>query len=207
MRSSQVMQRALAILSAEAEAIKQIQIGREFVTATRIVMACKGKVIVTGMGKVGYVGRRLAATLSSTGTPAVFIHPAEAAHGDLGLLACDDLLIAISNSGRTREVLEMADGAKRRIPSLLTLVVTGNITSPLAKKGDRILCYGKIKEPCPLGLTPTASIAALSALLDALALCVMEWKGFTAEDYAQRHHSGYLGKQARKMALLQYGSI
>lgn len=163
------------------------------------------KVVVSGMGKMGHVGLRFAATLSSTGTPAVFLHPAEAAHGDIGIICKGDALFALSNSGKTREVLEMVAGARNLVPSLPVIVATGNSVSSLARISTVLLCYGKIKEPCPLGLTPTASVAVMSALLDAIALCVMAGKGFTAEAYSQRHHSGYLGQKARAEARLQYG--
>ena len=203
-----VLARVREILLIEADAIgwsAKNQDGEKLTAAVRILSKAT-KIVVSGMGKVGHVGRRFAATLSSTGTPSVFLHPAEAAHGDLGVLCAGDVLVVLSNSGKTREVLELVTGATGLVPALPVIVVTGTATSPLAKVGTVVLYYGKIKEPCPLGMTPTASIAVMSALLDALALCVMERKGFTASAYSQRHHSGYLGQRARAEARLQqYG--
>ena len=203
-----VLTEAQRIIEYEATAIAQLARDHDagkFNVAVKLLSRAK-KVVVSGMGKMGHVGMRFAATLSSTGTAAVFLHPAEAAHGDLGMLRPGDALVVLSNSGKTREVLELVAGARNLIPILSVIIVTGNSRSPLAQTGDVLLCYGKIKEPCPLGLTPTASIAVMSALLDALALCLMGRKGFTAEAYAKRHHQGYLGKRARKIAVLQqYG--
>ena len=168
---------AKARLTLECEAHAIIALARklkeeEFSAAVHLLSRAK-KIVVSGMGKMGHVGRRVAATFSSTGTPAVFLHPAEAAHGDLGIICAGDALIVLSNSGKTREVLEMVAGARKLVSSLPVIVVTGSATAPLAKSSDVLLCYGKIKEPCPLGLTPTASGAVVSALLDALALCLM----------------------------------
>lgn len=205
--SRSVLSRFHLILEAEAKAIMSAErsLVNESLCDAVGALSRASKVVVSGMGKVGHVGIRFAATLSSTGTPACFLHPAEAAHGDLGILGKDDVLVALSNSGKTREVLEMVAGARGLFPEMTVIVITGDPVSPLFKQGNISLCYGKIKEPCPLGLTPTASVAVMSALLDALALCVMERKRFTAEAYSKCHHRGYLGQKARKMALLQYG--
>lgn len=201
-----VLRLAFEVLVTEAESVKSIRLGKDFLVALSLLHSCTGKIVVSGMGKVGHVGQRFAATLASTGTPAIFLHPAEAAHGDLGTISPNDILVVLSNSGHTREVLEMVAGARALHPELIRIVVSGNRNSPLFSEGTVSLCYGKIKEPCPLGLTPTASIAAVSALLDALTLALMQLRGFTVEDYSRRHHAGYLGKKARQQVALQkYG--
>jgi arabinose-5-phosphate isomerase len=192
-----IRRRTHSVLKAEARAIEDIFIQTNFITAVEMLLACPGKIITTGMGKVGHVALRVASTLSSTGTPAVFLHPGEASHGDLGVLAKDDLLIACSNSGKTREVLETVERAKQ-ITAQPLIVVTGDKDSPLAQLANLTLCYGPVQEPCPLGLTPTASIAAMGALLDALTIALMELKGITAEDYLRNHHGGYLSQLAQQ---------
>ena len=161
--------------------------------------SCRGKVILTGMGKVGIMAMKIATTLSSTGTPACFLHPGEAAHGDLGLVGKDDVLMTFSNSGRTREVLETIHRAKQ-LYDIPLIAVTGHPRSPIARKSDLVLSVGAIKEPCPIGLTPSASTTALLALGDALTLVLMTRKRFTKADYAKFHHGGYLGRRARKEA-------
>jgi arabinose-5-phosphate isomerase len=191
--------RARAVLEAEAEAIRAIQLDDHFVRALEILKNCKGKVITTGMGKVGIIAAKVATTLSSTGTPACFLHPGDAAHGDLGLVDKQDVMIIFSNSGKTREVLETIDRAKQ-LNGMHLIAITAHRNSPIARQSDVVLCIGKIKEPCPLGLTPSASTAAMLALGDALALVLMEKKKFTKADYAKFHHGGYLGKRARQEA-------
>lgn len=163
------------------------------------------KVTVTGMGKIGYVGRRFAQTLASTGTPAFFLHPAEALHGDLGQLSSRDVLFALSNSGKTREVLETVAAARGLHPSLWIVTLSGQpMQQPVAQLAGVLACtYGIVEEACPLGLTPTTSLAVVSAILDGIALSVMVQRGFTAADYAVRHHSGYLGEQARRRMACQ----
>lgn len=191
--------RARAILEAEAEAIRAIRLDEHFLRAVELLRRCQGKVITTGMGKVGIIARKVATTLSSTGTPACFLHPGEAAHGDLGLVSKHDVLITFSNSGKTREVLETIDRAKK-LNGMHLIAITGHRNSPIARQSDVVLCIGKVKEPCVLGLTPSASTTAMLALGDALALVLMEKKGFTKTDYAKFHHGGYLGKKARMEA-------
>ncbi len=191
--------RARAVLEAEAEAIRTIPLDDHFLRALQILRNCKGKVITTGIGKVGIIAVKVATTLSSTGTPACFLHPGDAAHGDLGLVSKHDVMITFSNSGKTREVLETIARAKK-LNGMHLIAITAHRDSPIARQSDVVLCTGKIKEPCPLGLTPSASTTAMLALGDALALVLMEKKKFTKADYAKFHHGGYLGKKARKEA-------
>jgi arabinose-5-phosphate isomerase len=157
---------------------------------------CEGKVLTTGMGKAGHVARKFAATLCSTGTPAAFIHPGEAAHGDLGLVGGRDCIVAFSTSGKTHEVIEMLKLGRHL--GLQTIIgITSHPDSTLRTEADLILDMGIIREPCPLGLTPSASIAVMLAISDALALTLMEVKGVNKHDFGLRHHGGYLGGRAR----------
>ena len=190
---------AHAVLEAEAEAIRAIRLNNDFLRAIDILDSCTGKIILTGMGKVGLIAMKIATTLSSTGTPAFFLHPGEAAHGDLGLLSKNDVMITFSNSGKTREVVETVNRAKQ-LYDMPLIAITGHPRSPLARKSDIVLSVGAIKEPCPIGLTPSASTTAILALGDALTLVLMTRKRFTKADYAKFHHGGYLGKRARKEA-------
>lgn len=196
--------RARAVLEAEANAIRSIQITDDFSRAIQILENCAGKVITTGMGKVGIIALKVATTLSSTGTPACFLHPGDASHGDLGLVSPHDVMITFSHSGKTREVLETITRA-RQLNGLQIIAITGHPRSPIARQSNAILSIGAVKEPCPLGLTPSASTTAMLALGDALALVLMERKGFTKADYAKFHHGGYLGKKARKEAKQENG--
>ena len=191
--------RAQAVLEAEAEAIRSIRLNNDFLHAVDMLENCRGKVILTGMGKVGIIAMKITTTLSSTGTPACFLHPGEAAHGDLGLVGTDDVLMTFSNSGSTREVLETIHRAKQ-LYDIPLIAVTGHPRSPIARKSDVVLSVGAIKEPCPIGLTPSASTTAILALGDALTLVLMTRKRFTKADYAKFHHGGYLGRRARKEA-------
>ena len=190
---------AHAVLEAEAEAIRAIRLNNDFLRAIDILESCTGKIILTGMGKVGLIAMKIATTLSSTGTPAFFLHPGDAAHGDLGLLSKNDVMITFSNSGKTREVVETVNRAKR-LYDIPLIAITGHPRSPLARQSDIVLSVGAIKEPCPIGLTPSASTTAILALGDALTLVLMTRKRFTKADYAKFHHGGYLGKRARKEA-------
>lgn len=190
---------AHTVLEAEAEAIRAIRLNNDFLRAIDILESCTGKIILTGMGKVGLIAMKIATTLSSTGTPAFFLHPGEAAHGDLGLLSKNDVMITFSNSGKTREVVETVNRAKQ-LYDMPLIAITGHPRSPLARKSDIVLSVGAIKEPCPIGLTPSASTTAILALGDALTLVLMTRKRFTKADYAKFHHGGYLGKRARKEA-------
>lgn len=191
-----IQKRIKAVLTAEAEAITAVAVDQTFARAIELLEACTGKIVATGMGKAGYIAHKFSATLSSTGTPAVFVHPGEAAHGDLGLIAGGDCIVAFSTSGKTREVLELIEFS-RHLGSEKVIGVTSHPESELRPLCDVVLDMGEIEEPCPLGLTPTASIAVMSAIGDALALVLMERKGITKRDYGLRHHGGYLGAKAR----------
>ena len=191
-----IKERMQAVLKAEAEAISAIEINDHFENAVRVMMACRGKIITTGIGKAGYIAKKFAATLCSTATPADFIHPAEAAHGDLGLVSTHDVMIAFSTSGKSREVIEILE-LSRHLGVETIIGVTSHPESDLRDLSDFVLDMGVIEEPCPLGLTPSASMAVMLAITDALALSLMEQKGVTREDYGLRHHGGYLGRAAR----------
>ncbi len=192
----EIKERMRAVLAAEAEAISRVEIGDDFERAVRTLAACEGKVLTTGIGKAGHIARKFAATLCSTATPADFIHPAEAAHGDLGLVSANDVLIAFSTSGKSREVLEILELA-RHLGVATVIGVTSHPDSELRDLADFVLDMGEIEEPCPLGLTPSASMAVMLAISDAIALALLEVKGVTREDYGLRHHGGYLGRAAR----------
>jgi arabinose-5-phosphate isomerase len=184
------------ILEAEAVAIRAVRVDGEFEKAVQALAQCTGKVLTTGMGKAGHIARKFASTLCSTGTPASYIHPAEAAHGDLGLVDQQDCIVAFSTSGMTREVLEMLE-LGRHIGLHTVIGVTSHPESTLRTLSDIVLDMGVVAEPCPHGLTPSASIAVMLAISDALALVLMELKGFTKEDFGLRHHGGYLGRKVR----------
>ena len=193
-----VKERMAFIIEKEAEAIKNINVTDDFEQALNLLLTCPGKVITTGIGKAGYVANKFSATLSSTGTPAFFIHPAEAGHGDLGMVDPDDTIIAFSTSGKSIEVIEMLQNA-RHLGVSRVIGVTSHADSPLRGLSELILDMGSdIVEPCPLKVTPSASIAVMQAIGDALALTLMELKGFTTRDYGMRHHKGYLGSITRK---------
>ena len=157
-----------------------------------------GKVVISGMGKAGQIGMNIATTLSSTGTPAAFIHPSEAQHGDLGLIQKNDVLLLISNSGKTREILEFRELSHQLHGNLPVISLTGNIESPLAKVSNECLYTGNPKEICPLGLTPTTSTTVMTVVGDVLVVSMMKKINFSKSDYAKRHHSGYLGEKAKK---------
>lgn len=193
-----VVDRIRDVLKAEAQAIESVEVSDAYGDAVHMLRECRGKVITAGMGKAGIIAKKFAATLCSTGTPAVYVHPGEAAHGDLGIIAEHDCLIVFSTSGKTRELLEMLE-MSRHLPERSTKVigVTSHLESPLRQLCDLILEMGVIKEPCSLDLTPSASMAVMNAIADALALALMDLKGFTKHDYGLRHHGGYLGRKAR----------
>ena len=184
------------VLEREAAAIRAIRVDATYEAAIDALRLCAGKVVTTGMGKAGFLARKFAATLSSTGTPAVFIHPAEAAHGDLGLIAEGDCIVAFSTSGKTLEIVELVE-LSRHLTSARVICITSHPESELRRLSDVVLDMGVIEEPCPLGLTPSASMAAMAAIGDALALTLMELKGVTRREYGLRHHGGYLGHKAR----------
>jgi arabinose-5-phosphate isomerase len=191
-----IRERVADILAAEAAAISAIQVTPEFERAVLALRDCPGKVLTAGMGKAGHIARKFASTLCSTGTPASYIHPGEAAHGDLGLIGPEDCLVAFSTSGKTREVLEMLE-LGRHIGLRTVIAVTSHPESELRTLSDIVLDMGIIDEPCSQGLTPSASIVAMLAISDALALTLMDLQGFTRHDWGLRHHGGYLGKKAR----------
>ncbi len=191
-----IQQRVSEIIRAEAEALAAVSVTPEFERAVLALRDCGGKVLTSGMGKAGHVARKFASTLCSTGTPASYVHPGEAAHGDLGLVGPDDCIVAFSTSGKTREVIEMLELGRHL--GLKTVVgITSHPDSELRELSDIVLDMGIIHEPCPHGLTPTASIVVMMAISDALALTLMELKGFSRQDFGLRHHGGYLGLRAR----------
>ena len=193
-----IKQTMRSVIETEAEAISRIKVTDDFEAAIKKIMACKGKIITTGIGKAGYVAQRFAATLSSTGTPAFFIHPAEAGHGDLGMLEKNDLILAFSTSGKSIEVVEMLKNAAE-LGNTNVIGVTSHTDSPLRDLSNITLDMGPdIEEACPLNLTPSATIAVMSAICDAIALTLIPLKQFTKEQYGLRHHKGYLGTIARQ---------
>lgn len=196
-----ILDRAKEIIEAEAKALMNIPLGNSFEEAVDILLKCKGKIITTGMGKAGNIAKKIAGTLCSTGSPASFLHPGEAAHGDLGLLAEGDVIIAFSTSGKTREVIEMLELAYHfGIDKIIS--ITSHPDSTIRSLSNIVINMGEIKEPCLLGLTPTASTTVMLAIGDALSLVLMEKKQFTRKQYGLRHHGGYLGQKARQNAAL-----
>jgi len=191
---------AREVLQSEAAAISNLleRIDSNFERAIEILGDCKGRVVLTGMGKSGIVGKKIAATFSSTGIPSLFLHPAEAIHGDMGMVTSGDAVIAISNSGETEELLRLLEWVKRLGVPLISL--TGDTQSTLAKHSDVVLDVSVQKEACPMNLVPTASTTAALAMGDALAMCLMEVRGFKAEDYALLHPGGRLGKKLLKVS-------
>lgn len=185
---------ALEVLQIEADSILKLKdrIGEDFEKAIDILYDCKGRVIVTGMGKSGHIGRKIAATLSSTGTPSYFLHPAESTHGDSGLITRDDVVIAISNSGETAELMNLLPLIERF--GVKMIAMTGKKESTLGKKSDVVLDVSVEKEACPLGKAPTASTTATLAMGDAVAICLLKKRGFTEEDFLMFHPSGALGR-------------
>lgn len=190
------LQSANQVLSVEIKALRELQgrLDQRFAQACELLNACAGRIIVTGMGKSGHIGRKIAATLASTGSPAFFVHPGEASHGDLGMITKGDVLIAISNSGKTEEVLTIVPLIKRMAIPLISMTGQGD-HSPLAQLADINLDIGVTEEACPLGLAPTASTTVTLALGDALAVALLEHRGFTAEDFAFSHPAGDLGRK------------
>jgi arabinose-5-phosphate isomerase len=190
-----VIERAKQVLKIEAEAISDLipKLNENFIKAVEILSECQGKVIVTGIGKSGIISQKIASTLACTGTPAFFLHPAEGIHGDLGMMAKKDVVIAVSNSGETNEIAQLLPLIKRL--GIKLIVMTGNPHSLLAQSGDVVVDIGVREEACPLGLVPTASTAAALAMGDALALALLEKRGFEPEDFALLHPGGSLGKK------------
>ena len=192
------------IFKREATAIENIPITKSFEKAIVIihkqVHEKNGKLVTSGMGKAGQIAHNIATTFSSTGTPSIFLHPSEAQHGDLGILQENDVLLAISNSGKTREIIELIDLKDNLFPQIPVIVITGNGESPLAKKADCFILTGAPKEVCTLGLTPTTSTTIMTVIGDALVVLLMSKINFGAKDYAKRHHGGYLGMKSREIS-------
>ncbi|WP_075794298.1 KpsF/GutQ family sugar-phosphate isomerase [Massilia putida] len=196
-QATRALDLARAALDVEGEAIRKLaeRLGRDdsVPRAVALMMACKGRVVVTGMGKSGHIGRKIAATLASTGTPALFLHPAEAAHGDLGMVTSQDVLIAISYSGESSELAVVIPAVKRM--GVPVVAMTGKPESTLALAADVHLDVSVEKEACPLNLAPTASTTATLALGDALAVALLELRGFRSDDFARSHPGGALGRR------------
>ena len=185
----------VAVIETEARALTALaaRVDRSFADACRLLLQCEGRVVVTGMGKSGHVGRKIAATLASAGTPSFFMHPGEASHGDLGMITAHDVVLAISNSGGTREIVTILPLIKRLGVPLITL--TGDKQSRMAEVADVNIDVGVENEACPLGLAPTASTTATLAMGDAIAIALLEARGFSAEDFARSHPGGRLGRR------------
>lgn len=199
MSKSVLLQQAKAVLEIEARGITSMidRLDDNFARAIELLHGCRGKVVVTGMGKSGLIGRKISATLASTGTPSFFLHSGDAVHGDIGMVMKGDVILAVSNSGDTDEILTLLPHFKRHAFKLI--VMTGKPDSTLAQAGDVVLDVGVAEEACPLGLAPTASTTAALAMGDALAVVLLEKRGFKEEDFAMRHPGGILG---RKLLLL-----
>ena len=194
------------VIDREAQAIRNIPVGEDFVKAVELIYAQvhkkSGKLVASGMGKAGQIALNISTTFSSTGTPAVFLHPSDSQHGDLGVIQENDVLLLISNSGKTREILELVDLAEDLHPGLPLIVISGNPESILARGADAFIYTGNPQEVCPLGLTPTTSTTAMTVIGDALVVSMMKKIGFSSSDYAKRHHGGYLGDKSRLQARL-----
>lgn len=197
--SSRALDMARRVLQIEADAVAALGerlgdgLGYDFLRALELILSCRGRVIVSGIGKSGHVGRKIAATLASTGTPSYFVHAAEAVHGDLGMITQDDVLIALSYSGENDELLTIVPLIKRQGARLIA--ITGNVQSPLAREADVHLDASVKEEACPLNLAPTASTTAALALGDALAVALLDARGFSASDFARSHPGGALGRR------------
>jgi arabinose-5-phosphate isomerase len=201
-----MIEKVQKLIRHEAEAIANIPVSDQYNKAVELieqrVHQMSGKLVASGMGKAGQIALNIATTFSSTGTPAVFLHPSDAQHGDLGVLQPNDILLLISNSGKTREILELVDLADNLYRELPIIVITGNKESELAKIADVTLYTGNPSEVCILGLTPSTSTTTMTVIGDVLVVLMMEKIGFTSEDYAKRHHGGYLGDKSRSQARL-----
>ena len=199
-----MIERIKEIFNNEAAAIINIPITPGFSDAVDIIYnnvhVRNGKLVLSGMGKAGQIAHNIATTFSSTGTPAAYLHPSEAQHGDLGIFQENDVLLAISNSGKTREIIELIDLKDNLYPEIPVIVITGNEDSPLARKADCHILTGSPAEVCPLGLTPTTSTTVMTVIGDTLVVLMMEKIGFTVKDYSKRHHGGYLGSISRKIS-------
>jgi arabinose-5-phosphate isomerase len=202
-RAKNLVEHGRTVLAAEAAAIGAVTLDESFAEAVGWILDCKGRVVVTGMGKPGFVAQKISATLASTGTPSLYVHPAEAAHGDLGRIAKDDLVIALSNSGETEEILRLLPALKKIGARIVA--VTKDRANPLARGADLVVCIGNVEEACPMGLAPTASTAVLLAVGDALAMSVLAVRPFDREEYALFHPGGKLGRGLMKVQELMRG--
>jgi len=190
---------ARRVLTSEARSIAALpgRIGESFAAAGEAILRCRGKVVLTGVGKAGIIGQKISATLASTGTLSIFLHPVEALHGDLGRLERGDVVVALSHSGASEEIIRLLDHIKAR--GALLVAMTGVADSPLARHAEITICYGEVQEACPHGLAPTVSTTCMLALGDALALTVMQARGFEPEDFATFHPGGSLGRKLIKV--------
>jgi arabinose-5-phosphate isomerase len=192
------------LLRQESDAVLNIPVSENFIRATELIYRKVhqegGKVIASGMGKAGQIAENIATTLSSTGTPAVFLHPSEAQHGDLGVIRENDLLLVLSNSGKTREILELVELTHNLYENIPLIVITGNPEGELPKIAEVSIFTGNPKEVCTLGLTPTTSTTTMTVIGDILVVLEMKKIGFSPADYAKRHHGGYLGQKSRNIA-------
>ena len=191
------------VLDQEAEAIRSIPVSSDYDEVVELVYEKVhqrgGKIIASGMGKAGHVANHMATTLSSTGTPALFLHPSEAQHGDLGIIRENDVLLVLSNSGKTREILELVELTHALHSKVPLVIITGNPDGPLARESKLVLFTGDPEEVCPLGLTPTTSATTMAVISDVLVVLMMKRINFTPQDYARRHHGGYLGEKSREV--------
>ena len=199
-----IIEEVKSIRDREAEAVRCIPVSEAYEKAVDIIYeqihTLGGTLIISGMGKAGQIAMNIATTFSSTGTPAYFLHPSEAQHGDLGIMHKNDLLLLISNSGKTRELEELVVLSRGLEPDVRLIVITSDPESPLAREADVFLLTGAPKEVCPLGLTPTTSTTVMTVIGDMLVVSVMKKIGFTSADYAKRHHGGYLGEKSREQS-------
>jgi arabinose-5-phosphate isomerase len=197
-----MIEKVTEIFQQEANAILGIPVNESFESATLLihqrVHEMGGKLVTSGMGKAGEIAQNISTTFSSTGTPAVYLHPSEAQHGDLGLIQASDVLILVSNSGKTREILELVGLVQRLHKGLPMVLISGNPDSELAEIVDVCILTGNPQEVCPLGLSPTTSTTVMTVIGDALIVLMMNKIGFTNEEYAKRHHGGYLGSKSRE---------
>jgi arabinose-5-phosphate isomerase len=197
----------VSILEQEAEAVRRIPVSQAYEAAVDLIVEhvhrSGGSLIISGMGKAGQIAMNIATTFSSTGTPAYFLHPSEAQHGDLGIIRKHDLMLLISNSGKTRELVELIQLARGLVENMQFIVITSDPGSPLAKEASVCLQTGAPQEVCPLGLTPTTSTTVMTVIGDLLVVSVMQKIGFSSADYAKRHHGGYLGSKSRQQSKQQ----
>jgi arabinose-5-phosphate isomerase len=199
-----MMNRVKEVFQQEAHAIRNIPVTEQFEKAVELIYTQVhqkgGKLVSSGMGKAGEIAKNISTTFSSTGTPAVFLHPSDAQHGDLGVIQAEDVLLLISNSGKTREILELVQLADRLCEGIPLIVITSKADSELARTANVCLLTGDPGEVCPLGLSPTTSTTVMTVIGDALIVLMMEKTGFTNQEYAKRHHGGYLGSKSRGQA-------